>query len=126
MIHDIHNYQWYDLRQEHLARAKEVSHDIHAVHEGSLNHLQGLVILPTCPSLLSILSRSIKHVSTTHHVVVDHNRCSAVNCCDTASDVQRQACKDLEESHAAAVKSPQVRCHRLSAPCQYAKKVKVV
>lgn len=44
-----------DLRQEHLARAKEVSYDIHAVHERPLNHLQGFLIPPRHTRLLSVL-----------------------------------------------------------------------
>lgn len=45
------------LRQEHLARAEEVAHDVHAGHEGSFDHVQGsfALFIEHEPALLHIL-----------------------------------------------------------------------
>ena len=37
-----------DLREEHLARAEQLSHPIHAVHQRALNHLDGTFVFQPC------------------------------------------------------------------------------
>mmetsp|Transcript_22181 Transcript_22181/g.87376 ORF Transcript_22181/g.87376 Transcript_22181/m.87376 type:complete len:833 (-) Transcript_22181:42-2540(-) len=47
------------LRQEHLARAEEVSHHVHALHERALDHVQRAPVRQ--PRLLRVLDHIVRH-----------------------------------------------------------------
>ncbi len=49
------------LRQEHLAGAKEVAHDVHAVHQRALDHVERPRVAPRRARLLRVC----------HHKLVD-------------------------------------------------------
>ena len=51
------------LRQEHLARAEEIAHHAHAVHQRTFDHLERLAVL--LPRLLGV-GLDVRHLAVQH------------------------------------------------------------